>query len=326
MVTQPNLQTQAISSPGSLELHAETFTTDGADECWIARADNGQKAGQCSLWWRTTPTHPTHRIGLIGHFEARDHVTASMLLGRSMLSLKSVGCTLAIGPMDGDSWHSYRATTWAGSQPAFAMEPPVNVEYAEYFAEAGFCPYSNYVSNEMIFAEVRIPKLHQLLIWFAMARFRIRNIRIDDYDAEIERIHQFCCRAFTNNHLFSPIDLPAFRALYAPMKSTIRPEFVFIAEKAGRVIGLLFAMPDINQQLRGESVDTLIFKTLAIAPEMRGRGLGSALMYRAYRAASAAGYRRIIGALMEKNNHLLEITDQFHTNVIREYALFAKEL
>jgi len=49
------------------------------------------------------------------------------------------------------------------------------------------------------------------------------------------------------------------------MKSTIRPEFVFIAEKAGRVIGLLFAMPDINQQLRGESVDTLIFKTLAIA-------------------------------------------------------------
>jgi len=277
-----------------LELHAETFTTDGADECWIARADNGQKAGQCSLWWSTTPTHPTHRIGLIGHFEARDHTTASMLLGRSMLSLKSAGCTLAIGPMDGDSWHSYRATTWAGSQPAFAMEPPVNVEYAEYFAEAGFSPYSNYVSNEMIFAAVRIPKLHQLLIWFAMARFRIRNIRIDDYDVEIERIHQFCCRAFTNNHLFSPIDLPAFRALYALMKSTIRPEFVFIAEKAGRVIGLLC--------------------------------LGSALMYRAYRAASAAGYRRIIGALMEKNNHLLEITDQFHTNVIREYALFAKEL
>jgi len=63
MVTQPNLQAQAISSPGSLELHS---TTDGADECWIARADNGQKAGQCSLWWSTTPTHPTHRIGLIG--------------------------------------------------------------------------------------------------------------------------------------------------------------------------------------------------------------------------------------------------------------------
>jgi predicted N-acetyltransferase YhbS len=326
MVRQPNLQAQAISSPGSLEIHAETFTTDGADECWIARTDNGQKAGQCSLWWSTTPTHATHRIGLIGHFEARDHVTASMLLGRSMLSLKSAGCTLAIGPMDGDSWHSYRATTWAGSQPAFAMEPPVNVEYAEYFAEAGFSPYSNYVSNEIILDTVSFSRLHRLLIWFAMARFRIRNIRIDDYNAEIERIHQFCCRAFTNNHLYSPIDLQAFQALYAPMKSTIRPEFVFIAEKAGRVIGLLFAIPDFNQQLRGESVDTLIFKTLAIAPEMRERGLGSVLMYRGYRAASAAGYRRIIGALMEKKNRLLEITDRFPTNIIREYALFAKEL
>ena len=282
--------------------------------------------GRCDRWWRHTPADPRHRIGLIGHFRADDGDSARCLLERAAERLREEGCTLALGPMDGDSWHSYRATTWSGTRPAFVMEPPVEESLAGYFTAAGFDLHSRYVSEAMAIDGAVISNRVRLLCWILGKRYRVRHLDADDYDAEMGRIHRFCCRAFAGNHLYTPIDADEFRELYAPLRARIDPRFVFIAEKAGQIIGLLFALPDLNQRARGEPVDTLIFKTLAVAPEMRGRGIAALLMYRAFRAAQAAGYRRIIHALMYRDNRSRGFSGRNRVDVMREYGLFSRAL
>ena len=297
-----------------------------AQQTISTRDDRGETTGRCDLWWRDTPPDPNHRIGLIGHFHADDSASAQRLLDNAVTRLKAEGCTLALGPMDGDSWHSYRATTWAGTRPAFVMEPPVEETLAGYFPAAGFNLHSRYISAEMDIDGALVSMRYKLLGWILGKRFRLRHLDPDDYDSEMARIHRFCCRAFAGNHLYTPIDADEFRELYAPIKAHIDPGLVFILEKAGQILGLLFAMPDLNQQARGESIDTLIFKTLAVAPEMRGRGIAFLLMYNGFRAAKAAGYRKIIHALMYRDNRSRSFSGRNRIDIMREYGLFSRAL
>jgi len=43
-------------------------------------------------------------------------------------------------------------------------------------------------------------------------------------------------------------------------------------------------------------------KTIAVAPDLRGRRLGTALTYAAYSEAGEAGFRRFITALVREDN------------------------
>ncbi len=280
----------------------------------------------CDLWWQDTPAVAQHRVGLIGRIDAVDAPNAQQLLERATNELRQAGCTLALGPMDGDSWHAYRATTSVGNEPAFALEPAVDTSTAAWFRSAGFGLHARYESAVMPIDGARIPWRYRLLLPLLQRRYRLRSIDLGNFDAELERMHRFCLRAFADNHLYTPIGLDDFRALYRPLREHLRPEFVLIAEVDGDMTGLLFALPDLAQLERGETVDTLIFKTLAVAPEQRRRGLAFLLMYRAFRAAQAAGYRRIIHALMYRANRSREFSARNRVQVMREYGLFAKEL
>src|SRR5215212_2826578 len=64
--------------------------------------------GRCSLWWNHTPQLENHKVGLIGHYEARDDESAAKILAASCEELKNQKCTIAVGPMDGSTWNRYR--------------------------------------------------------------------------------------------------------------------------------------------------------------------------------------------------------------------------
>src|SRR4051812_22604108 len=64
-------------------------------------------AARCSIWWQHVPQFPNGKIGLIGHFEARDEPSARGILDSACDHLKDHGCTVAVGPMDGSTWNRY---------------------------------------------------------------------------------------------------------------------------------------------------------------------------------------------------------------------------
>src|SRR5262249_55020969 len=86
----------------------------------VAAADG---AAEALLWWTQVPSLPGETIGAIGGFQATSAVAATEVLSRSCVRLRSQGCTLAIGPMDGNTWRRYRFVTDAGTEPPFLLEP-----------------------------------------------------------------------------------------------------------------------------------------------------------------------------------------------------------
>ena len=84
-------------------------------------------------------------------------------------------------------------------------------------------------------------------------------------------------------------------------------------------------MPDAAQAARGEAVDTVVVKTLAVDPEARGAGLGGALVRAVQERARRKGYRRAIHALMHDGNASTRISRRLG-RPIRRYALLGREL
>jgi hypothetical protein len=100
---------------------------------------------------------------------------------------------------------------------------------------------------------------------------------------------------------------------------------ITLAEDGDRLVGVLFAVPDLLQPTRGEPIDTAIIKTLVISSMRSYAGLGSYLAYESHRRARQLGYKRVIHALMHDSSKSHSISARYG-QIMRRYTLFAKAL
>jgi GNAT superfamily N-acetyltransferase len=305
-------------------LTPEEFSRHGPDAHWLLH-ENGGLAARCSLWWSTAPSYSGHRLGVIGHYAARDARTGQRLLQHACAQLAAHGCNLAVGPMDGNTWRHYRLVTHRGGEPAFFLEPDNPDDWPGHFADAGFTPIASYRSSlntDLAYIDPRVKSVADRL---GGAAVTIRPIAMDRLEEELRRIHALSLVSFRANFLFSPITLPEFLDQYRSIRPYIHPELVLLAEQGSRLVGLLFALPDLAQAQRGERVDTLILKTLAVLPERAFAGLGSLLATRCHQTARQMGFTRVIHALMHEANGSRVMSERYG-KTIRRYALFARPL
>ena len=299
-------------------------TTDRADVHLVEPGPNRRPAARCSLWWRRVPAYPGHRLGLIGHWFADDDQAAARLLGRADAVLKGQGCTLAVGPMDGATWRPYRFVIEPGTAPPFFLEPEHPSGYPAQFEAAGFAPIAFYRS-------ALNPDLRRVLPdaasteAFARDGLMLRTLRLDRLAEEQRALYRLAARCFKQNFLYTPMPEAAFEAQFQALLPHLHLELVLIAEAQQRPIGFLLMVPDVCQAQRGETVDTVILKTLAVDPDWAGRGVGGWLAAEGQRRAAALGFRRAIHALMHEQNHSRRISAHYG-ETIRRYALFARPL
>jgi GNAT superfamily N-acetyltransferase len=280
---------------------------------------------RCSLWWRSVPPVASESPGIIGHFAAKDEAAAKMLLARAVSELGIRGCTLAIGPMDGNTWRRYRFVTESGQEPSFFLEPENPPEYPAWFQEAGFAPISHYSSGlttDLLLNDSRIPRALDRLVGSGIA---LRHLDITRFQDELRSIYRLSTASFVNNYLYTPLAENEFIAQYTALSAYVKPELTLIAERDGSMVGYLFGIPDLNQMRRGDVVDTFIIKTVAVEAGKRNAGLGSVLVAQSQRVAYQQGYRRAIHALMHNSNSSRNISGHY-ARPMRRYALFQKRL
>jgi GNAT superfamily N-acetyltransferase len=279
---------------------------------------SGPVVARCSLWWRDTPSLPGHRLGLIGHYAARDAASAADILRLVCEQLAHEGCTLAVGPLDGTTWNRYRLLSERGSEPLFFLEPDNPDEWPGHFTQQGFTPLAQYYSAVTVCdacpASPPIP-----------AGMTLRLLDLNRFDEELRRIHALSLEGFRDNFLYSPIGVDNFLAQYRDIRPYVRPEAVLLLERQGRLIGYLFGVPDWLQAKRGQVIDTVIAKTMAVRLDHRGEGLGTLLLARFAEVAAGLGYRRVIHALMHEGNRSRRISAHTATS-IRRYTLYARPL
>ncbi len=334
VTTSAQKQEFCAIAPGLLPNQLDQQQADQHLVAYVA----GKAAARCSLWWRAVPSAAGQRVGCIGHYAAADRAAAAELLAVASAQLAAAGCTFAVGPLDGSTFRAYRFVTqrsYNGSiRPPFLLEPDNPDAWPDDFIGAGFTSWIEYVSSLAALQGVD-PRLEKLTPTIEAQGIHLRCLDpgISDpthfgptyFEKELSRIYPLVMAAFAENPLFAPISCAEFVAQYAPVRTLLSPDLVVLAERGNEVVGFLFALPDFAQAQRGETIDTVIFKTLAVSPALAGLGLGSLLAATVHTKAYQLGYRWAIHALMHVENRSRRISAH-NAQPFRGYTLFARPL
>ena len=285
----------------------------------------GRVVSHASIWWEGTAQWNGLSTGVIGHYGAANDQAARVILDEACARLAARGCAVVVGPMDGNTWRRYRLLTQRGDEPIFFLEPDNPDDWPTHFTAAGFAPLANYfssISDDLASddprADVTIERLRE-------SGITIRPVNLDRFDDELRSIHALSLEAFASNFLYSPIAREEFVAMYRPVRSSLSPEMVWLAERESELIGFMFAIPDLNQARHGQPIDTAIAKSIAVKPGHEGAGLGGALIELSRRAARAMGMRRFIYALMHEDNRSTKLAARFG-RPFRRYALYSRRV
>jgi len=318
-----------VPAQGLPPFDADQIAAHAADVHLCAFTDNGEIRAHCSLWWKETPPFEAYRVGAIGHYAGADGDAAAVLLDAALSELRENGCTLAVGPMDGNTWRRYRFVTDVGPagrpEPAFFMEPANPPEWPCQFEHAGFTPLAAYYSALNSDLDQQDERINMISARFESAGVSLRSARNTDLQRQLRRIYEVSRVAFTRNFLYTELPEAAFIAQYNALINRIQPELLLLAERGPDLVGYLFAVPDFAQAARGEAMETFIIKTVAILPEANLRGLGGLLVARAHQAGRKLGFRRAIHALMHEDNVSRNISRHYAVTM-RRYTLFSREL
>ncbi len=304
---------------GLSELTPALIRRHRPDACSMV-LDRGRPVARASLWWTNTPPHDGQRLGLIGHYAARDTEVARTLLDTACATLAGQACTLAVGPMDGSTWRRYRLLTDRGPEPPFFLEPDNPDDWPGHFEQAGFIALALYASS----------------LNPDIARYRtaaepvpsgvtVRELDPRHIESEMGHLWRVAAIGFAGNFLHTPIEETEFREIYGPVMPLVRPELVQFAEVDGQPAGFCFAVPDLLQAHRGQAIDTVVLKSMAVLPEHRRQRLGSILVDSVVNRARALGFRRAIFALMHEENPSRRLQRAVMRD-FRHYTLFARTL
>jgi GNAT superfamily N-acetyltransferase len=303
----------------------EDLVHHAPDAHWLLLNSDGQAVGRHSLWWQRTPPHQGHRLGIIGHYAAADATKARLLLQHACAQLAAKGVTLAVGPMDGNTWRRYRFITERGSEPLFFLEPDHPDEWPLHFAENGFVPLAQYFSGLNSDLSQEDTRIQDAAERFTAAGLRVRPLQMQRFDEELRKIYAVSEISFKNNFLYTPVSQEDFLGQYHRLEKYVRPELVLIAEQQQRPVGFIFTIPDLLQGQRGQVIDTVIIKTVAVLPDRAHAGLGGYLVGHSQIVARELGYKRVIHALMHESNASRNISGHY-ARTMRRYTLFARTL
>lgn len=302
---------------------SELLSSEEADQHFAVLDTGLGVRARCSVWWRNTVPLAGERIGTIGHYAAIDHEAGEAVIGRAIDRLRSHGCSLAVGPMNGNTWRRYRFVVERGNADPFFLEPQNPDSWPEHFRDCGFDPLSWYVSEINPDIATRQPELGALQEKMKQLGVRISPINIGDPDDELNGIYDVVCESFRHSFLYAPLDRECYRSIYAPLLRTIDPRLMLVAKHDERVIGFIFSPPDYLQ--RGDKIDTIVIKTVAVLPRKRYSGLGRVLIVALLQNALDMGYTAAISALMHTANRSQKISSDC-AGPMRRYALFARSL
>ncbi len=285
---------------------------------------SGVAIAHAALWWHDTPSIEGARVGAIGAFAATNRATALQILAAAKKVLRDAGCHVAVGPMNGTTWRSYRFVTESSGRMPFLLEPGNSESYPEWWSEAGFQDLSHYSSSLVsLHGTASFPT--RLQDRFEKSGVIIRKFDLARFDDELALIYDLSLKCFIHNFLYTPVSKQAFVMGYLKVKEQVDSDFVRIAERDGKACGFLFGIADLEARSRGED-PAVIVKTLAVDPAARCAGLGSLLVDQVHQSAWGKGYTQAIHALQHQTNTSLKITNRHQGSVFRRYTLFHQVL
>lgn len=264
--------------------------------------------------YRSAPSWGELKTAAVGSIKFKSFAEGNVLLLQIIAKCKDEGYEALLGPLDGDTWHSYRLVYESDGSPPFLMEPSSKEHDLAVFTQSGFEPISKYISAKA-----------KLVDTLGEKPVEISGIQVLPWDGKngeelIRGLFDMSEQAFSKNNFFTPITFKGFMAIYEPLLPMIQKEHVLFARDEKNVLmGFLFGMPDFMDH---SGTPSAILKTYA----SRMRGVGHLLADTYHRRAIDMGFETVIHALIHEDNISKEHSEKHKAKTIRKYALMGRKL
>ena len=264
--------------------------------------------------YRRSPDWDGRRTAAVGGIRFDSTQAGVAVLERAADMARREGYQALLGPLDGDTWHSYRLIVESDGSPPFLLEPTSGAFDLQAFTAAGFTPVSRYISAIAALADT-----------LGEAPAAVPGIVVEPWDGTdgetlIRRMFDLSSARFADNRFFTPIGFDAFLGLYRPLLPLIDKDHVLFArDEAGAIRGFLFGMPD---PFGAPGAPRCILKTYASGV----RGAGHLLADSYHRRALDMGFGTVIHALMHEDNVSRDRSARHGARVFRRYALMGRTL
>jgi len=260
------------------------------------------------------PRWPGEPTAALGQFSCKSLDAGCDVVAQAIDFIRTKQITRIIGPMDGDTWHSYRFVTKTDHSPAFLLEPSNSDIATQVFEKTGFAPISRYFSARVPLTEAGkfTPPDNAALI--------VETWDGTDPEALFKQVYDLSIAAFENNAFYKPINFDAFLKMYMPVVPVLKKELVFFARTADKKLaGFLFAIPNYNE---GPMPKSVILKTYASLQ----KGAGQLLAHAFHTTARDLGFETAIHALIHDDNLSAVRSAAEGAEIFRRYALFGLQL
>jgi GNAT superfamily N-acetyltransferase len=176
---------------------------------------------------------------------------------------------------------------------------------------------------------------------------RIRPLRMDDFEAELERVRDIYNRAWERNWGFVPMtdaEIDHMARQLRPLVARLPEQVIFAETPEGRPIGFTLWLRDYNRALRHakgrlypfgilkvlrhmRDIDFCRVLTLGLMPEARGQGIDSLLIMALYRYGAAAGIRAgEFSWILEDNVSMRKPLERLGSEVYKRYRIYDRPL
>ncbi|MBL4812815.1 MAG: hypothetical protein JKX69_10795 [Rhodobacteraceae bacterium] len=258
--------------------------------------------------WQGKPT------AALGDFSCKTPEAGADILAQAIAQVQAAGLGQIIGPMSGDTWHSYRFVSQSDGSAPFLLEPNNKPHELAVFEDAGFAQISGYFSAKVpLEAAARNTPPET-------TDFTIEMWDGTDPERMFGQVFELSVQAFANNAFYKPISREDFLAMYMPIVPMIKKELIFFARRPdGSLAGFLFGIPNYAD---GPQPKAVILKTYASL----SRGAGQHLAYAFHRAGLAQGFVTAIHALIHDDNLSAMRSAVEGAEIFRRYSLLGMQL
>jgi GNAT superfamily N-acetyltransferase len=150
------------------------------------------------------------------------------------------------------------------------------------------------------------------------------QIPLSEFPSILLSLYRIALVSFQDTPFFFPIDADEFCFPYSKTSNTAEHSMLVIAKKEDGIIGFLLGYRSPETVPSG-----VVAKTMAILPEFRRKGVGSALFQLFYTRSLAEGFENVYYSTMQKSNspiHQLTSSNGSTSRCIRTYGLFKKNI
>jgi GNAT superfamily N-acetyltransferase len=294
------------------DLSKHPFWKRAEMRCYLATSD-GNVCGRIAAIDDQAYNQATGgEVGVFGFFESVDSEPVAFALFRAAGAwLAKRGLTILRGPLNPSiNYECGILVHGFNSAPCVMMtyNPPY---YNALMESAGLRKTKDLFAFRLKLDDTyvaRRARLDRAVRVLATPSVRIRPMRLDRFDAEVDLVWNLHSSAWRQNWGASPFTREEIHHLAGQLKSILIPDLALLAEAGGETIGFGLCIPDMNQALKHakgslfplglakilyykSKVETLRVLALGVADNYRDSGVAAQLYERLVQKGLDLGYK-----------------------------------